>query len=215
MTFKRRLPGDLDNLDDEALIAYAVAAREAGDFDAMKDALAVIANRRLPDMIRRARIKVPPADAEDVAMQAFGDAVLANFEGTSVGEFVNLQRRVLSRRIADYHKKVERSPDTVELPEEHRDDEEESRHRRDVAFSPDETGGVDVQDVIDQALAELSDQHRRTVELYVFEDLSAESTANQVNREFPDSNPKMSVDNVQQIKARFKKQLRKLLEIDD
>ena len=212
MPFKRRLPGELDNLDDEDLIAYAVGAREADELDAMKDALAVFANRRLPDLIRRALIKVPEADAEDVAMQAFGDAVLANFEGTSVGEFVNLQRTVLSRRIADYHDKAERSPDTVELPEEHRDHEDESRHRRDAAVSQSEVGRVDAQDVIDQALAKLSDEHRRTVELYVFEDQSGEETANRINQEFPASNPKMSVDNVQKIASRFRKQLRKLLE---
>ena len=212
MNFNRRLPGELDNLDDEALIAYAVGARDADEPEAMKDALAVFANRRLPDLIRRAKIKIPEADAEDVAMQAMAGAVLARFEGTSVGEFVNLTNRVLARRIADYHDKAERSPDTVELPEEHRDDEDESRHRRDAAVSQPRSGAVDAQSVIDQALAELSDQHRRTVELYVFEDLSAADAADQVNEEFPDSNPKMSVDNVQKIKSRFKKRLRKLLE---
>ncbi len=214
MAFKRRLPGELDNLDDEALIAYAVGARDAGEPEAMKDALAVFANRRLPDLIRRAKLKVPESDAEDVAMLTMTGAVLARFEGTSVGEFVNLTNRVLARRIADYHDKAERSPDTVELPEEHRNPDDEGRHRRDAAVSQPEVGAVDAQSVIDQALAELSAEHRRTVELYVFEDLNAANAANQVNQEFPDSNPKMSVDNVQKIKSRFKKRLRKLLEGD-
>jgi DNA-directed RNA polymerase specialized sigma24 family protein len=211
MPFKRRLPGELDTLDDEALIAYAVEARNADEPEAMKDALAVFTNRRLPDLIRRAKLKVPEQDAEDVAMLTMTGAVLARFEGTSVGEFVNLTNRVLARRIADYHDKAERSPDTVELPEEHRDDQE-GRRRRDAAVSQAEVGGVDAQSVIDQALGELSAEHRRTVELYVFEDLSAADTADQVNKEFPDSNPKMSVDNVQKIKSRFKKRFRKLLE---
>lgn len=214
MTFKRRLPGELDNLDDEGLIAYAVGARDAEELEAMKDALAVVANRRLRDLIRRALIKVPAEDAEDVAMQAMSDAVLARFDGTSVGEFVSLTHTILSRRIADYHDKAERSVDTTELPEEHRDDDEEGRHRRDAAISPPEVGAVDVQDVIDRALARLSAQHRRTVELYVLEDLSGEATADQVNQEFPDSNPKMSVDNVQKIASRFRKHLRKRLERD-
>jgi DNA-directed RNA polymerase specialized sigma24 family protein len=213
MGFDRRLPGDLGNLDDEELIAYAVAAREAGDPEAMREGLAVIAHRRLGDMIRRAKIKVPESDAEDVAMLALGEAVLARFEGTSVGEFVNLQRTILARRIADYHQKAERSPDTVELPEEHRDDADEGRHRRDAAVSEPEVGAVDAQDVIDQALGGLSPEHRRTVELYL-QGFSGEETANQVNQEFPDSNPKMSVDNVQQIASRFRKHLRGLLDDD-
>jgi RNA polymerase sigma factor (sigma-70 family) len=212
MNFQRRLPSELDHLKDEELIAYAVAARDAGEVDPMRDGLAVIANRRLGDLIRRARLKVPAPDAEDVAMQAFGDAVLSNFEGGSVGEFVGLTRTVLSRRIADYHKKVERSPDTMMLPDEHRDESDESRRRRDVATSQSEVSAVDAQDVVDQALGELSDEHRRTVELYVFADLSARDTADQVNEEFPDSNPKMSENNVQQIKTRFLKRLGELLD---
>jgi DNA-directed RNA polymerase specialized sigma24 family protein len=214
MGFDRRLPGDLGNLDDEELIAYAVAAREAGDPEAMREGLAVIAQRRLGDMIRRAKIKVPEPDAEDVAMLALGEAVLARFEGSSVGEFVNLQRTILARRIADYHQKAERSPDMVELPEEHRDEADEGRHRRDAAVSDPEVGAVDAQDVIDQVLGGLSAEHRRTAELYVFKGFSGEETANQVNQEFPDSNPKMSVDNVQQIASRFRKNLRGLLDDD-
>jgi RNA polymerase sigma factor (sigma-70 family) len=213
MSFERRLPGDLDRLSDEELIAYAVAAREASDHEAMRNALAVLAYRRLPNLTRRAALKLPPQEAPDVAQQAFGDAVMSSFEGRSVGEFVKLMYTVLSRRIADHHVKAERSPDATELPEEHRDDDaEEDRHRRDAAVSQPETGRVDAQDVVDQALGELSDEHRRTIELYVFEDLSAQDAANQFNQEFPDSNPKMSVDNVQQIKTRFKKRLRELLE---
>jgi RNA polymerase sigma factor (sigma-70 family) len=213
MDFERRLPHELDHLSDEELIAYAVAAREAGEVDAMADALAVIANRRLPDLTRRARVKVPPQDAEELAVQAMGEAVLARFEGTSVGEFVKLMHTVLSRRIADYYEKRERTVETTDLPDEHGGDDDDLR--RDVAISPSETGAVDVQSVIDQALDELSEQHRRVIELYVFEDLSAENTADQVNTEFPDSNPQMSVDNVQQIKARFKKRVRELLGGDE
>ena len=215
MNFKRRLPSELDRLSDEDLIAYAVAARETGDVEAMKDALAVMGNRRLPDLIRSARIKVQPQDAEGIAVAALGDAVLARFEGQSVGEFVSLLYKILGRRIADHYGKLERSPETTALPEEHRDDEDESRHRRDAAISPDETGAVDLREVLDKALGELSSEHRRTVELYVFEDLSAEDASNQVNDEFPDSNPKMSVDNVQQIAHRFRKRLRGMLEGDD
>ncbi len=213
MPFERRSKNELDRLDDEGLIAYAVAAREAAELEAMADALAVLAYRRFGDLVRRALLKLPRADAEDVAAQAMSQAVLAEFEGRSVGEFVKLVHTILSRRIADYHEKAKRSLDTTQLPEEHRDDEGEG-HRRDVAVSPDEVGEVDTRSVVDQLLKDLSPQHRRTVELYVLDDLSAENAANQVNEEFPDSNPQMSVDNVHKIASRFRKHLRGLLDDD-
>ncbi len=212
MPFERRLPGDLDRLDDEDLIAYAIDAREAGELDSMKNALAVIGHRRFGDLVRRARLKTPDSDAEDVAGQALSDAVLAKFEGRSVGEFVSMMHTILARRIADYHGRVERRPDTTLLPEEHQGDDDGPR--RDAGVSDPEIGKVDAQSVVDQVLGELSDQHRRTVELYVFDDLSGKDAANQVNEEFPDSNPKMSVENVQKIASRFRQDLRGLLDDD-
>jgi RNA polymerase sigma factor (sigma-70 family) len=213
MSFERKFPHELDHLSDEELIAYAVAAREAGDEDAMQNALAVIANRRLDDLTRRAKLKVPAVEAEDIAMQALADAVLARFEGTSVGEFVKLTHTILSRRIADFYDKKGRSPDTVPLPEENRD-QDESHGGRDAAVMADPAGAVEVQSAVDQARAELDERHRRVVDLYVFEDRGAQEVADQVNFEFPDHNPEMTVDNVQQIASRFRKRLRELLEDD-
>jgi DNA-directed RNA polymerase specialized sigma24 family protein len=213
MPFERRLPGDLDGLDDEDLVAYAVEAREAGELDSMKNALAVIGHRRFGDLVRRALLKIPHPDAEDVAGQALSDAVLAKFEGGSVGEFVSMMHTILARRIADYHGRAERRPDTTSLPEEHQG-EDDAPHRRDAGVSDSEIGAVDAQSVVDQLLGDLSDQHRRTVELYVFDDLSGIDAADQVNQEFPDSNPKMSIDNVQKIASRFRKDLRGLLDDD-
>jgi DNA-directed RNA polymerase specialized sigma24 family protein len=210
MDFKRRPTHELDRLSDEELIAYVVAAREAGDGQAIKDGLGVLAHRRIPDLKRRAAIKVPFQDAEDLAMQALGEAVLARFEGSSVGEFMSLVHTILSRRIADHYEKRERTLDTVPLPEEHSGDEE--IHHREAAITPDPSGAVGLSDLVERILDGRSDEHQRVIELYVLEDLSAEDTAAQVNEQYPAANPKMSVANVHQIASRFREELRQGLE---
>jgi len=77
---------------------------------------------------------------------------------------------------------------------------------------PDPSEEVDVQSVVDQALEKFTEPHHLAViDRYVFEDLSAQDTADEVNAAFPDLNPAMSVDNVHQIASRFRKELRRLL----
>ncbi len=68
---------------------------------------------------------------------------------------------------------------------------------------------------MDEVLAKLSDPHRRVVDLFVFERLSAQETVDQVNDEYPDLDPPMSVDNVSQIAKRFRDDLRDLLSESD
>jgi len=211
MEFRRRY--DLGDLSDEELIAYAVAAREASDIDAMREGLGVLNFRRFDDLVRRALIKIPPKDAEDVASQTMNEAVLSRFQGTSVGEFMNLVNRILQRRIADYYGKKERTLDQVPLPEENTEDDEV--HGSTAAISPDETTGIGAQDVIDRQFETLSDEHRLVIERYILEDLAAEDAAAKVNEEFADLDPPMSVDNVHKIASRFRKDLRKALEESD
>jgi DNA-directed RNA polymerase specialized sigma24 family protein len=209
MPFRRRTDYELDRLPDDEILAYAVAAREAGDRKAMEDALAILIFRRYDDLVRRARLKVPTEDAEDVAARALSDAALAAFEGASEGEFWKLVSRVLQRRVSDYWEKRERSPDTAPLPEEHADDEDV--HGKTAAVSSDPTTAVDAQDVIDEVLGRLNDVHRRVVELSI-EGFSAQEVSARLNAEDPDLDPPMSVDNVHQITSRFRRDLREALE---
>ncbi|MDQ3759170.1 MAG: hypothetical protein M3331_04420, partial [Actinomycetota bacterium] len=150
---------ELAGLPDEQLIAYVARARRAGAIDAAKLGLSVFAFRRHDDLVRRALAKMPTReDAEDVAAQTIRDIFKAAFDGESVGEAFNFTKRILGRRIADWHEA--RKP-TDALPEDLSDDE---RRRRDAAISPDDTGGVDAQDAIDRQLEELSGPHRMVVE---------------------------------------------------
>lgn len=213
MPFRRLKDYELANLPDEDLIAYAVAARDAGDVDAMRDALAILVFRRYDDLVRRAKLKVPAGEAEDIAAQTIDEAILVKFRGTSVGEFMKIVGQILRRRIADFLEKRKRTIQAGPLPEENTDDEDV--HGRTAGITPDSTGAVEVEDLIERLMANLSPPHRRVVELYVFDALSAEDAADQLNADFPDLDTTMSVDNVHKIASRFRKDLRKALEDSD
>jgi RNA polymerase sigma factor (sigma-70 family) len=201
---------ELNRLSDERLLEQIAKARSAGDLDATKRALAILVFRHYDNVERRVRIKVRAANAEDVAMEIVVSAIRSSLSGRTIGEFRAWLNRIVKRRIADYHRRpgVEMAP----LPEEHDDDEE--IWGRELAVG-DPTGEVDVQSVIDQALASLGDSHRTVVELYVFEDLNAAETAAKVNAATPGLDPPMTENNVQQIASRFRAELRRLLEDSD
>ncbi len=194
---------ELSRLSDEQLLERVARARAQGQSDR---ALAIIVFRYYDDIVRRVRLKVPPADVEDVAQNAVVSAIRSRLDGKSIGEFRTWLNRIVSRRIADYHRKP--SVDTTELPDEHLDDE---GVWGEVPSEEDETGALEVQEIIDIARDELSDRHRRVVNLFIFEDDTGQGTVDKVNAEFSDEDPPMSVDNVAQIVKRFRERVRELL----
>ena len=114
----------LQTLSDEDLIAYLRAARAAGRHDAMKPAIGVLAFGYWDTLVNRARLKLPEAEVEQVAGEALESAIASAFDGRSVGEFRSWLHTILSRRIADYWQKRERTVKTEkldELPEAHRE----------------------------------------------------------------------------------------------
>jgi len=199
--FRERPDRELERLSDEELIEYIVGARDAGRLDACNRAGAILVHGYWAIVVARARLKVPPADAEDVAGQAVVSAITTfAFAGASIGEFRGWLHTIVDRRIADYHRTRERRPPPERLPEAGGDD--------DAAWGvePWEEGdidAIDVQSVVDQAFAELSETHQRVVELYGFDDLSAAGAAARI--------PDMTEANVHQIYTRFRARLRELL----
>lgn len=207
--FVPRNEAELSKLSDDELLAHYGAACEAGHPSA-ELALGILCFRYFDDVHRRCLLKVPRADAEDVAMEAVMSAIHSRLDGRSVGEFHAWLHRITSRRIADYTRKP--GPETEPLPEEHEEAEEiwgtSGQHEPD-------TGLVEVSELVEQALSELSDFHRETIEVFVFEDRSAAETVEAVNAAFPDHNPPLSIDNVSKITERFRARLRELLEEAD
>ena len=173
-------------------------------------ALAILAFRRYPNVVRRVQAKVPAADVEDVAMEALSSAVKSAFDGTSVGEFVRWLHTITARRIADYHRS--RPESTVPLAaESDGDDVSWGEDLVDDDFSDE----VDTRSVIEQTINELGEIHRAVVEHYVFEGLGAKETADQVNMSHSDElTQPMTETNVHQIAKRFRDRLRELLAED-
>ena len=199
--FERKPDHELDRLDDEALVAYARAARDAGDHSAGARAIAVLVYGHWPNVERRVRMKVPREHVEDVTADIVASAIQSAFDGTSIGEFRAWLATITSRRIADYHRRAEKTPATVPLVP----DPDEAGAPDPAA--PSDEGLVETRDVVERVLAGLSDAHRTVVELVVFEARTASQAAQEV--------PGMHEDNVHQIVSRFRRALRRALQDDD
>ena len=196
--FDRKPDHELGGLHDEALVAYACAARDAGDHAAGGRAIAVLVYGHWPNVERRVRMKVPREHVEDVTADIVTSAIQSAFDGTSAGEFRAWLATITKRRIADYHRRAERTPATVPLVP-----------HPDEAGAPDsasasEEGLVETQDVIERVLAGLGEAHRRVVQLVVFEARTASQAAQEV--------PGMREDNVHQIVFRFRRAVRRALQ---
>jgi DNA-directed RNA polymerase specialized sigma24 family protein len=91
--------------------------------------------------------------------------------------------------------------DETTLPAEHQGEDDAQRV---VGISEDEASTVDVQAVIDQARGELGEDHRRAVDLHVFDGESARTAVTSIGNG-------MTEANVHQIATRFRKRMRELL----
>jgi RNA polymerase sigma factor (sigma-70 family) len=192
---------ELDRLDDEAIVAYARAARDAGHHAASTRAIAVLVYGHWRNVERRVGMKVPREHVEDVTADIVASAIQSAFDGTSVGEFRAWLATITKRRIADYHRRAEKAPATVPLVSD-----------PETAGVPDppaasEEGFVETQDAVERVLAGLSESHRRVVELVVFDGRTASQAAQAV--------PAMREDNVHQIVSRFRRSLRRALQNGD
>jgi DNA-directed RNA polymerase specialized sigma24 family protein len=175
---------DLGRLDDEALIAYVRAARSHGDGSA-RVALAVLVYGHWHNVARRVALKVPPAAVEDVTSDVLVSALQSAFDGSSEGEFHVWLRTITQRRIADFHRRAGAA--TVGL--------------EDVVVEAPEEGVIGVTDAVERVLARVGAEHRRVVELVVFEGRAASEVDG------------VSAANVHQITSRFRRALREELSL--
>ena len=202
----------LDRLDSDELVAYIRDALAAGERRALEDGFAVLVFRHERDVKRRVAAKVPPADVEDVAQEALYSAIRSVLEGREIRSFRAVLNTIVSRRIADYTDRRASRPKAQPLAEEHLDADE---IWGEVPSEEDETGAVGVRDLIARVLERRNEVHRKVIDLYVFDDLSAEATAERIDKMFdghPDLPTPMTNDNVHQIAKRFREDLRGLLE---
>jgi DNA-directed RNA polymerase specialized sigma24 family protein len=179
----------LQRLDDDALIEYMRAAREAGHASAAF-ALAVLVYGQWSNVARRVRLKIPPAHVEDVTAGVIEDAVFSAFEGRSLGQFRSWLNTITGRKIADFYRRGHgRMETSCELEE---------------PAAPPETGEVELRDAIERVMARMRPDHRRVVDIVIFEDRPAADAAREIEG--------MTEANVHQIVFRFREALRGELE---
>ena len=193
----------LGSLSDDLLIDYMRRAREAGRHDAMRPAIGVLVFGYWDSLVARARLKLPPAAAEDVAGEAVASALAAAFDGKSIGEFRSWLHTILSRRIADHLEARKRKPQTTRLPSEHEREEEVWGSEAAVEFEGD---ALFARDCLARAYTESDDpRHRQVIDLYVLGPHPAAETAELVGGG-------MTEANVHQIASRFQRRFKELLE---
>jgi len=176
----------LQRLDDDALIRYMRDARTSGHPSA-GHALAILVYGHWQNVERRMRMKIPATHVEDMVGDVIADAIASAFEGQSVGEFVSWLSTITQRAIADFYRRGPgRMKPADEAPAE--------------PTTPSEAGAVAVRDAIERVMATLRPDHRRVVDLVIFEDRSAAEAARAVDG--------MSEANVHQIVSRFRAALR-------
>jgi RNA polymerase sigma factor (sigma-70 family) len=179
---------ELDRLGDGALIAYLRGARAAGEGDAARHALQVLVYGHWDLVEARVAMRVPGDAVQDVTADVVVRAIASAFAGDSVGELQAWLTTILRRTVADFYRARERTP-AVE---------------RDRGGWADERGFVEASMLVEQALGELRDDHRRVVELVVFADRPAAAACAEVGG--------VSEANAYQIVRRFRARLRALLE---
>jgi RNA polymerase sigma factor (sigma-70 family) len=198
----RELPQhSLGSLSDEQLVDYLRAAREAGRHEAMRPAVAVLVHGYWDVLVHRARLKLrTDADAEEVAAEAVASAIASAFDGRSVGEFRSWLHTILSRRIADWWQRDERTVQARPLPQP--GDEDFAGHEPSVGFEGD---ALPARESVLRALEELPAAHREVIRLYVLGPHAAAEAAALAGEG-------MTEANVHQIASRFQKRVRELLE---
>jgi RNA polymerase sigma factor (sigma-70 family) len=206
---------DLGRLSNEKLIAYANAARAAGERSHWRTAMNLLVFGFI-DRVSFWTRKCDSTDHEDLVHEVFERAIkslsreTAQFEGSTEGEFGAWLRRISQFVVADYHRAREGQPPLDPLASEHDGDEEVFGAE---PSSPDHADAVVIRDLVAQALSKVTKpSHRRIVELagdtdLGFEGMSAAEACKQVKAELDEE---ISIANAYQINSRFKAQVLKL-----
>jgi RNA polymerase sigma factor (sigma-70 family) len=216
--FRPLTESDLLALTPEELIAYHHEARRLARHDDARIALAILVWGFL-DRVRYWVSRSLPAQAvDDVVAEVIESAIKSSFDAKETAQFVAWLRRIAQRRVADFLDSRSRRPGAAPLAEEHEGDEDIWGLGGEV---PDPTQEIVERSVVEQALGELNEVHRRVVELAGPQDLGFEQrpgkeTAQLINDQHSGglSDP-MSEANVHQILSRFRKRLAELLGSDD
>ncbi len=202
MSFRALPDHELDQLDDERLIAYVRDARDAGRPDLARRGLAILVYGYERNVMLRLRMKVPAEAVEDLAHDVLVRAIGSAFDGSSIGEFRSWLGVISDRTVADFYRRRARKPREEPLPGAHTDN---GRGGPEPSIESD-SGAVETHLVIDDVLATFNDTHQRVIKLHVFDGLTATEVSSRLDG--------MSENNVAQIATRFRLRLRAQLEAE-
>jgi len=203
----RPLPDpELQRLTDDQLIDYVRKARAHGVPAEADRAVALLAWGYMSTIRYRVGLRIPNQDIEDVAWDVLEGAIKSAFDGDSTIEFRGWIRIIIRNKVADYWRKHGDDPKHVPLPEEHEGDEDVWGVTPAVeGASP---GLIDLEAATDKAYDELArGDHGQVVDEAIFGDRPSAEVAAEIDG--------MTAANVDQIKSRFRKRVRELLEGDE
>lgn len=202
MGFRPKDENELAILSDDDLVAYLVAARDAGQDEEVRRATGVLVFGRYSQQLGLIRKKVrSPQDAEDILGEVILDMLNAVFRGIHTGEFFSLFFRIRDRRIADFYKKAEREPDS----ETERSDGPDLI--QELLGMEEFSGESEVRMLIDDCLSQHSERDQAVIRMRI-DGYASKEVAERINRGNLGGEKKMTPANVDQIFARFKHRLR-------
>jgi RNA polymerase sigma factor (sigma-70 family) len=135
-------------------------------------------------------MKIPPAHVEDLTGDVIADAIASAFDGKSAGEFRSWLNTITRRAIADFFRRGPGRMKPGDPPPQE-------------PAAPSGEGAVEVRDAIERVMATLRPDHRRVVDINVFEDRPAADAARETG---------ITEANVHKIASRFREALRGELE---
>ena len=194
----------LDRLGDEDLVAYVVAAREAGQPEAGKRATDVLAFRIQPLVEARVAAKVGRDAQEDVVMEVLASFLQSAFDGKVILSVRAFVATIAKRRIADHYRRLERDPEQVPLPGGGDDDDVWGAE----PGAEDDTSAAGYMDAVERLLADRNEIHQRVIRLYGPEAMNGlDFTGAEVVAALAEQGEEITIANVQQIWHRFKSEL--------
>lgn len=205
MTFRPKNELELDQLDDDALVEYVVAAREAGSEEEFIKATGILVYRRYEAMLgytMKSDKITSIHDAEDIVGQAIAHALRPSFEGGSAGEFFGRVWTILDRRIIDFHRKAGRTPpaDSLDAYDADRPDPYDVTPGKGGDF----VDGFVIREEWGRAVAKLSPRDLEIVRLRA-RGFEAKEVIERMQADGFDGADDLTVDNVNQIYSRFKR----------
>lgn len=204
MKFRPKNDQELENVSEDERVAYLVQARNAGFDQEVLRGIGFLIYPRYKKEISLIRKRVKSEhDAEEILGDVMADLLKAAFRGEHTGEFFALFYTIRDRRIADYYKKIERTPEMA-----HPSATEDGGDFIDsLAPVDDFTGESEAWMVIEDVLATHSERDRMVIRLRI-DGHPARQVADTVNDADLDGGAVMTPANVDQIYTRFRNRLR-------